>query len=266
MAKYRYNRYRDVEIDISKLTFNNESEFCEVIRQEHDKWYSKLKYPRVQDMAVMWLNVPKDYARVVPLLLAMNPPFVLHHANSQRIMLVRQANPRAGRRCQIPSYGTHYVKVECVVVEEYTGRILMVRERLGSNSALKLVTGSTDAGEFVADSAEREVWEEASIRCRAVSLVGCGNRLHTRFDRDEIIMGVLLFAQQGQIPRADGYEVKEAAWYNVADVQSYCSSMAREWIAAAAASKNIHIPRVNTVDIFRGSPHTMDFFVPVQKA
>jgi 8-oxo-dGTP pyrophosphatase MutT (NUDIX family) len=262
MPKYRWNRYRDIEIDVSRLgQFTGEVDFCDIIRQEHDKWYSKLKYPRVQDMAVMWLNVPKEFSRVVPWLLAMCPPFILHHANSQRIMLVRPANPRS--RSQIPAYGTHYVKVECVVVEENTGRVLMVRERLGSAEAvIKLVTGATDTGEFVAVSAEREVWEETGVRANTVSLVGCGNRLRTRFDRDEIIFGLLLYAKEGQTPKPDGFEVRDAMWMTVSEATSHCTAMAREWLAAASASRTINVPRTNVTDLFRGHPHTMDFFVP----
>lgn len=259
MPQWRYNRYRDVEIDISKLVFANETEFLQVIEQEHAKWYRKLKYPRIQDMAVMWLNVPKEYIRVVPWLMAMTPPFVMHHANSERIMLVRQANVRS-RQCQIPSYGTHYVKVECVVIEETTGRILMVRERLGTESVLKLVTGAAEAGEFVSTAAEREVWEEARVRCTTVGMVGCGNRIRTHFDRDEIIIGILLFAPVGQNPRGDGFEVREAMWCDVAVASVHCSQMSKEWIAAAAAAP--YTPKINTTDKFRGAPHTMDFFVP----
>lgn len=259
MPQWRYNRYRDVEIDVSRLNFANETEFLQVIEQEHTKWYRKLKYPKIQDMAVMWLNVPKEYIRVVPWLLSINPPFVMHHANTERIMLVRQANARS-HRCQIPSYGTHYVKVECVVVEETTGKILMVRERLGTDSVFKLVTGSAEAGEFASTAAEREVWEEARIQCKTAGVVGCGNRIRTRFDRDEIIIGLLLYAPIGQIPRADGFEVREAMWCDVAIASSQCSPMAKEWIAAAASRP--YLPRINTLDLFRGAPHTMDFFIP----
>ena len=260
MGKYRFNRYRDVELDISFFPFANKEEFDELIRAETAKWFNKLKYPRVEDMAVMWMSVPKDFSHVVPWLLEMKPPFVLHHANASRIMLVRQANPHSRHRGQIPAYGTHYVKVECVVVEEGTNRVLMVRERLGGESVMKLVTGSTDAGEFISDSAEREVWEETRIKCRAVNLIGCANRVRTRFDRDEAVFGLLLFAPQGQVPRADGFEVREAGWFDMSVALEHCTAMSREWLNAAAACKGVNMQKTRVTDLFRGHPFFMDFF------
>jgi len=209
----------------------------------------------------MWLNVPKDFSRVVPWLIDNEPKFTLHHANSSRIMLVKTHYLSRGR-AQIPSYGTHYLKVECVVLEESTGRILMVRERIGTSSALKLVSGSCEAGEFFADAAMREVREESGIHCRFGCLIGCGNRIRTRFDRDEIIMGCLLFAEQGQNPRADGSEVSEAIWSDPKSAYEACTPMTREWIRAAQGCKVDYNVRFHTNDLFRGHPHTMDFFCP----
>ena len=262
MPKYRGNRYRDLEIDISRLVFSNADEFIAVIRAEYDKWARKLQYSRERFTAVMWLNVPKSHARVVPWLLEDEPRFSVHHANASRFMMVAPHYASNGR-AQIPSYGTHYVKVECVVIEDGTGKILMVRERIGTDSALKIVSGSAEAGEFFADAAMREVSEETGIVSRFGSLIGCGNRLKTRFDRDEIIMGCLLFAQGGQVPRPDGSEVSEAAWFDPRDIITICTPMAREWIAAANACNVEYQRRCHTFDLFRGKTHLMDFFVPV---
>ena len=265
MGKYRYNRYRDLEIDISRLDFADRESFLAVIREEFHRWAARLTHSRERFSAVMWLNVPKAFSRVVPWLIDEHPFFQLHHANANRIMLVRPHPSASGSRaCQIPSYGTHYVKVECVVVEDGTGRVLMVRERIGGgdSDAVKCVSGSAEAGEYFADAAVREVREETGVVCRFVCLMGCGNRLRTRFDRDEITMGCLLFAPQGQAPRADGSEVMLAEWYDPGSVAETCTPMAREWLAAANACRMDYNQRIHTEDLFRGPPHFMDFFVP----
>ena len=261
MGKYRYNRYRDLEIDISRLEFTDQESFLAIIREEFNKWAGKLAHSRERFSAVMWLNVPKSFSRVVSWLLDNPPFFQLHHANTGRIMLVKP-HPAADRSsaCQIPSYGTHYVKVECVVIEDVTGRVLMVKERIGGmdNDTVKCVSGSAEAGEFFADAAVREVREETGIDGRFVCLIGCGNRMRTRFDRDEIIMGCLLFAPQGQIPHADGSEVMLAGWYEPGAIAETCTPMAREWLAAANACRMDHNQRIHTKDLFRGAPHFMD--------
>lgn len=261
MGRYRYNRYRDLEIDVFRLLGDpaDKMAFQEAIAIEYDRWANKLLGSREKYTAVMWLNVSKAIAHVLPWLLEMQ--FSMHHANSSRIMLVK-THPASKGDSQIPSYGTHYVKVECVVVEETTRRVLMVRERIGTDSALKLVSGSCEAGEFFADAAMREVHEETGVRARFNSLMGCGNRLRTRFDRDEVIMGCLLFAEPGQRPRADGEEVSEARWCDIPEIEGQCTPMSREWLAAAHASKPDYAERLHTDDLFRGRPHSMDFFVP----
>ena len=261
MAKYRYNRYRDLEIDISRLVFIDQQSFLAVIDDEFNKWAGKLSHSRERFTAVMWLSIPKDFARVVAWLIDSDSRFILHHATANRIMIVR-THPSSHGRAQIPTYGTHYVKVECVVIEEVTGKVLMVKERIGTDSTFKLVSGSVEAGEFFADAAMREVHEETGIDCRFSCLIGCGNRIHTRFDRDEIIMGCLLFARQGQIPKADGSEVSAANWFEPLSIIDTCTPMAREWLAAANACQITYNVRYHTKDLFRGPPHTMDFYVP----
>lgn len=262
MGKYRYNRYRDLEIDISRLEFTDHQSFQNALDYEFDKWAGKLTQSRERFTAVLWLNVCKELAHVVAWILANNSQYRLHHANTNRIMLVRPHPASRGHVSQIPSYGTHYVKVECVVVEDGTGKVLMVKERIGVDKTIKNVSGSSEAGEFFADAAIREVREETGIQTRFVSLIGCGNRMHTRFDRDEIIMGCLLFAAPNQIPHADGREVLSANWYDPADALEQCTPMSREWLTSANACQIDYIHRIHTKDIFRGNPHTMDFFVP----
>lgn len=277
-SKYRYNRYRDLEIDLGCLgpASTEPREFAKTVGDEYDRWAHRLDRSRDRFTAVMWLSLPKSHARFLQCLVDEPLRFSLHHANNARIMLVK-THPDSVGKTEVPSYGTHYVKVECVVVEDATQRVLMVRDRIcatraeraaegapewAKDSALKLVSGSSETGEFFADAAVREVMEETGIRARFGSLIGCGNRLKTRFDRDEVIMGCLMHAEAGQKPRADGSEVCDAMWCEASDAAERCTPMSREWIAAAYACKPDYAVRSHTDDLFRGRPHSMDFFVP----
>lgn len=275
---YRYNRYRDIEIDLGRLgpAASLPQDFSRLVQEEYLRWARRLARSRDRFTAVMWLSLPKSHVPLMSCLLEEPLRFSIHHANSARIMLVK-THPDSRGDAEIPSYGTHYVKVECVVVEQFTQRVLMVRDRIcvtraerASNvapewqkdSALKLVSGSSETGEFFADAAVREVYEETGIRATFKCLIGCGNRLRTRFDRDEVIMGCLLYAEQGQRPRADGMEVSDALWCDANDASERCTPMCREWISAAYACNPDYAIRSHTIDLFRGKPHTMDFFVP----
>ena len=260
MPKYRYNRYRDLEIDVSRLgPWSTLREFEDIVRDEFRSWSSRLDSSFEKHTAVMWLNVPVEMSDVLAVLLTMEPKFIVHHANRYRFMLVCANRPQTA---QIPSYGTHYVKVECIVVERNTNRVLAVRERLDTASkSVKFVTGSAEAGEFIADAAMREVLEETRVKATFFCLAGCGNRLRTRFDRDEIIVGCLLFADEGQHPSPDGSEVREAQWMDVTEFSNTCTPMSREWLNAASRCREECMHRKHTSDLFRGHPYTMDFFV-----
>jgi ADP-ribose pyrophosphatase YjhB (NUDIX family) len=267
MGKYRYNAYRDIEIDISKLKWDDETDepeyikFQRTITYEYNKWFRNLRDQKDRAIAVMWLNIPIAYSRVVCWVSEMNPPFSIHHATSNRIMMVRPAT-RDTSHCQIPPYGTHYLKVECIVIEENTGKILLINERLGgSYGVIKLVSGTTNKGEFIANTAEREVLEETKIKAKTYSVVGFGQRTNTRFGQDEIIVVCLLFASEGQTPQVDGYELVGANWYTVDEAIKVCSSISKPWLLSAINAHNRGFIRNAGYDILRGKPHWMDFYV-----
>jgi ADP-ribose pyrophosphatase YjhB (NUDIX family) len=166
-------------------------------------------------------------------------------------MLVR--GWRIGGVPNIPLDGTHYVRVECLVIEEGTGRVLMVAERVGAGvGVLKLVTGSVGKNEFVTEAAEREVLEEAGVRARFVGLLGIANRLRTRFEKDEMLVGVLMFAQAGQTPKADGSETERATWVAQDDAIKGASPMTVEWLMSAVSTPT-PIPRTRIPDPLRTS-------------
>lgn len=277
-SKYRYNRYRDLEINVACIATpsTNVKDLADIIKKEYDRWAARLSKSRERFTAVMWLNLPKSLVQFTSCLVEDPLNFSMHHATSSRVMLVK-THPESRGRTEIPSYGTHYVKVECVVVEDETQRVLMVRDRICTSralqevagthewqkdSALKLVSGSCETGEFFADAAVREVKEETDVCARFACLIGCGNRLKTRFDRDEVVMACLLYAERGQTPRADGSEVSHAIWCNAEEASEKCTPMSREWLAAAHACKPDYAERLRTEDLFRGKPHFMDFYVP----
>ena len=259
MGKYRYNRYKDVEIDVSKLSFDSDDDFVRVVSEEERKWHGRLRSQRDWQTAVMWLNIPIRYAGLVSVLVSLKHPFVVHHATRDHIMVVRKALQSSSFAC-VPSYGTHYVKVDCIVYEEGSGRVLMVYEKPYyplDPVAVKLVTGSVNSGEFFADAAVREVWEETRVRSSFLGFIGCLNRLRTRFDRDEIAYGCILVAQKDQFPVADGMEVASACWITQQEAMASCTPAARNWFNLAASAPQM-MRKCSVDDPFR--PQKIDLF------
>ena len=266
MGKYRYNRYHDIEIDAGYLRLDSPADVETTIGDETAKWEHKSRHCRGVEAAVMWIKVPVRIIHILPWLLGQHGsppstkarPFAMHHATATHAMLVR--GWRVDGKPNIPLYGSHYVRVECLVIEDTTGRVLLVKERIGVSAAEpKLVTGSVNAGEFISVAAAREVREETGVCARFVQLLGCGNRLHTRFDKDEMLVGALMAASPGQTPVADAQEVMGAEWCSASKAVEFCSPMAREWMSSAA-----HKSTMSWGDLpdFRGPPHKMEFHAP----
>ena len=255
MPKYRWNRYHDLEIDLSRFNFNNETELCDMVYSEMDKWEARIRGRRGEGSAVLWIRIPTYQANFLPWFLRHS--FRMHHAVAEYIMVVRTRSSRA----VVPLYGTHYTRVECVVVEEKTGRILMVRERIGPDIALKLVTGSVDLNEYISHAAMREVKEETGVSSQLIGTLGIGNRLSTRFGKDEILVGVLMSAKEGQTPKGDGREISDAVWVEPSEAIARTSLSAREWLIAAGHNSVLACGYLND---FRGPPHRMEVFLPQQ--
>jgi len=250
----RWNRYHDLEIDLSRFRVDTETELSKLMKEETGKWESRIRGRRGEYAAVLWVRIPERSSHLLSWFLRHS--YTMHHAVASHVMVVRPKSSRA----VIPLYGTHYTRVECVVMEQGTGRILMVREQIGPDSSLKLVTGSVDLNEYISKAAMREVKEETGVTCTLVGLLGLGNRLGTRFGRDEILVGVLLSAAQGQVPRGNGSETYDATWTSPEEALARGSLSAREWLIAAEQQKQILC--CGYLNDFRGPPHRMEVFLP----
>lgn len=244
----RWNRYNDLEIDVSQLSEPRELS----VAREMCAWMERIRGRRGEMNALFWVKVPKSYLGILPLLV--HRDFSIHHATEAYVMMVMRRSTNA----VVPLYGTHYARVECVVLEEGSGRVLMVKESNGPDSTFKLVTGSVDNNEYISRAAVREVAEEAGIQATFSGTLGLGNRLATRFGRDEILVGVILTARAGQTPRADVAETCGAAWVAPEDAMRMASPSAREWLIAATSNPL----RLGVLPDYRGPPHAMEVFLP----
>lgn len=264
----RYNRYQDVEIDASLLPHDQLGKFLAALSEEESKWVSRLSRRvddhRIRMGALFWVKVSVQLSHLLPPLLA-NNVFAVHHATSEYIMLVK--GPGDMGPPSPPSYGTHYSRVECLVLDESTGMVLIVNERIGTmNGCKKLVTGSVEAGEYISAAAEREVMEETGIKSRFKGIIGVVNRIGTRFGRDELLLGCLLIASPpGQIPHPRSAEIVSVDWMPSSElVASGSNYMGKRWACSAAnlALTGSHPNGLEEriMEDFRGHNHDMKMY------
>lgn len=242
----RYNRYQDVEIDASLLPHDEIGKFLSALAEEEAKWLSRLGYKfnerSTRANALFWVKIKVQLSHLLPPLLG-SGAFTVHHATSQYIMLVKGPGT-VPALSSVPLYGTHYTRVECMVIDTTARegmeepRGLVVKEMIGNTECCKkLVTGSVESGEYISRAAEREVMEETGISAKFVGVLGVVNRLCTRFDRDEILVGCLLQAvPSGQTPRAASHEIRNAEWVSFSEMCGPAGNyMAKKWCAAYLA-------------------------------
>ena len=262
----RYNRYQDVEIDAELLPHSELGRFLSVLEREEKLWserlVNKVPDPKMREGALFWLKVPVKLSHLLPAVLGPGN-FGVHHANSSYIMLVRGASG-GGATINAPLYGTHYSRVECLVIDPSTSMVLIVNEQIGTTERkTKLVTGSVDSGEHPSSAAIREVMEETGLLVRFIGLIGVVSRLGTRFGRDEILFGCLLHLEiPGQIPTPSSDEIKKVSWVPISEVvEGKYGRMTREWMCAAQALFTIPGPLGETdLEDFRGNPHLMRIY------
>lgn len=273
----RYNRYQDVEMDAADLMppGGDVNGFLLKLGDEERRWKygAASSSSRSRNSALFWLRVPARLAHLLTHLLTQDR-FAMHHACQEYVMLVRGAERLWP--ASIPSYGTHYSRVECVVLDPVSMNLLVVHEASAADDAAagpakcKLVTGSIELGEHPSEAAAREVMEETHIRARFVGLAGIVSRTCTRFGRDELIVGCAMIADPpGQTPQACSEEIRSAQWVPAAEVtKGACGRMAAEWASAAwptyaawrIAGDGGAVSAERAVPDFRGGRHTMRMY------
>ncbi len=133
-----------------------------------------------------------------------------------------------------------------VAVRRFDGRLLLVRRC--DSGTWELPGGRVDVGESAAQTAVREVAEEAGLQVVVTGMVGVfSDPGHVICSRDGEVRQqfALVFRAQavGGAPHADLHETSEAAWVAVADLpQLHVEPPIRRWIAAALSLEDT--PRI----------------------
>ncbi|XP_038648319.1 nucleoside diphosphate-linked moiety X motif 6 isoform X2 [Scyliorhinus canicula] len=125
-----------------------------------------IKYWKAEGMVAIWLHVPILQSRFIAAAAAQG--FTFHHAEKDHSTLALWLTKGESK---LPAYATHQVGVAGAVLDEATGKILVVQDKNKTLNAWKFPGGLSDLGEDIGETAAREVFEETGIKSKFISLL-----------------------------------------------------------------------------------------------
>lgn len=207
----------------------------------------------IQDSSIhpkgIYLHFTLSQSLLLPL--AHSLGFDIHHAQGEHITMKLWLDNGVG--CRLPEYATHCVAAGGLCVDFERKRVLVIREKISADTVTwKIPGGHADVGEYIPDTAIREVWEETGIRSVFKGVVGMREKLNHNFGRNDIYFVCLLEPLTFEIVK-DDYEIGECKWMDVEEwAKSDFKVEAQQAIAKIAldlvqnretASKNLMLPR-----------------------
>ncbi|NWI10699.1 NUDT6 protein, partial [Crypturellus soui] len=121
---------------------------------------------REEGRVAVWLHVPILQSRLIAT--AASQGFAFHHAEADSCTLTLWLAEGPSR---LPGFATHQVGVAGAVLDESTGKVLVVQDRNRTVNAWKFPGGLSNPGEDIGDTAVREVFEETGIRSEFRSIL-----------------------------------------------------------------------------------------------
>uniref|UniRef100_A0A8D2NN96 Nucleoside diphosphate-linked moiety X motif 6 n=1 Tax=Zosterops lateralis melanops TaxID=1220523 RepID=A0A8D2NN96_ZOSLA len=121
---------------------------------------------RGEGRVAVWLHVPILQSSLVAV--AASQGFAFHHAEqgSSTLTLWLAEGPS-----RLPGFATHQLGVAGAVLDESTGKVLVVQDRNKTINAWKFPGGLSNPGEDIGDTAVREVFEETGIKSEFKSIL-----------------------------------------------------------------------------------------------
>ncbi|KAI1238647.1 Nucleoside diphosphate-linked moiety X motif 6, partial [Lamprotornis superbus] len=121
---------------------------------------------RDEGRVAVWLHVPILQSSLVAV--AASQGFAFHHAEQGSSTLTLWLGEGPSR---LPGFATHQLGVAGAVLDERTGKVLVVQDRNKTVNAWKFPGGLSNPGEDIGDTAVREVFEETGIKSEFKSIL-----------------------------------------------------------------------------------------------
>ncbi|XP_030000984.1 nucleoside diphosphate-linked moiety X motif 6 [Sphaeramia orbicularis] len=158
----KVDRFGGVTVNLADLGLPadiSESSFSRLLQDSLAQW-------RAEGKVAVWLRVPIMLSRCAAA--ASTHGFTFHHAKHDHTVLALWMGEGESR---LPGFATHQIGVAGAVVDESSGKVLVVQDRNKTKNAWKFPGGLSDPGENIGATAVREVYEETGVRSEFRSLL-----------------------------------------------------------------------------------------------
>ncbi|XP_037531548.1 nucleoside diphosphate-linked moiety X motif 6 [Nematolebias whitei] len=163
------DRFGGVTVDLAEVGLPediSEDAFSRKLQGSLVRWKSEGKL-------AVWLRVPISLSRCAAAASAHG--FSFHHAKEDHAVLALWLG---GGESRLPGFATHQVGVAGAVVDESTGKVLVVQDKNKTKNVWKFPGGLSDPGENIGATAVREVFEETGVRSEFRSLLSVRQQHH----------------------------------------------------------------------------------------
>ncbi|XP_050176655.1 nucleoside diphosphate-linked moiety X motif 6 [Myiozetetes cayanensis] len=165
----RPDKFGGVSVDLGELRQPPRVEraaFGRWLRDSVAQW-------RQEGRIAVWLRVPILQSGLVAT--AASQGFAFHHAEQGSSTLTLWLGEGPSR---LPGFATHQLGVAGAVLDESTGKVLVVQDRNKTINAWKFPGGLSNPGEDIGDTAVREVFEETGIKSEFKSILSIRQQHH----------------------------------------------------------------------------------------
>src|SRR4051794_26622779 len=248
---YTVNQFQGAQVDREKLS-SDADEFRIQIEEALKEW-------RAGEIKLIWLEIPIEKARLIPV--ATEAGFTFHHANEDSLTLTYQVQSDAF----IPTYATHCIGAGGVVLNDRR-QLLVVNERHRrdlSRPHYKLPGGALLAGEHLADAVVREVLEETGVQAKFEAVV-CFRHWHGyRWGKSDIYFVCRLSPVSEEITM-QAEEIEDCLWMPVEEylANEHVSVFNKHIVKAAIETEGFPTTWVEGY----ADPSRYEFFMPADGA
>ena len=171
-----FDNFKGIVIKSTKIDWESDEEFESSLQASLQHW-------KETDIRGVWFRVELEHSSLVPIL-AKNK-FIFHHAQPSYVMMTRWLPENEPN--QLPGYATNYIGVGGFVLND-KNELLVIQEKysITKTAHWKLPGGHADAGEDLAETARREVFEETGIKTEFVSVLCFRHQHNYRHGQSDI--------------------------------------------------------------------------------